>query len=141
MPYGLTEPGQVTAPVGPPPAVVEHAGAAANPGLPHPQQLGAGTLDLWRHVTLVPASLPRMVRSEVAATKLVLLEQDFERVYVTLGREASSEPGTYDLVHPGGGFLTFAIPPTTELGVMYAAGASPTLPLELWLLAGPSAVR
>lgn len=141
MPYGQLTPGQVTGAVGPVPAQIAHAAASLDPEVNLPRQLGAGADDLWQHHTLEAADLVNLVRTHIAATKLVLLERDNLPVFLTFGREASTAKGAYDLLHPGAGTLVFAIPPTTELGLTYAAGAAPTNPLELWLLAGPSAVR
>jgi hypothetical protein len=118
------------------------AGAALdNSGLPVPQQLGAGPADLWMHVTITPAMMPYLVLTPIEATKVVLLERDGVPVHLTRGREASTEPGAYDLLHAGSGYLVFPIPPTDALGLAYGTAGSPVHPLELWLLAGPSAVR
>jgi hypothetical protein len=140
MPYGALNPGDVSTAVGAPPALIGHAAAALDADVTVPRQLGAGPDDLWVHHTLEVADLVNLVRTHIPATKLVLLERDGIPVYLTFGRPASSHKGSYDLLHPGSGTLVFAIPPTTDLGLMYGDGA-PTNPLELWLLAGPSAVR
>lgn len=146
MPYGIRTPGQINTPVGPAPGIIQHANRLQDTDVTYPNQVGAGANDVWDHVTLRAADLPTMVRGPIAVTKLVLLERDGVAVYITFGRDAATQDGAYDLLHPGLGLLEMPIPPTTEIGIMYdpagdADGNPPTRPLELYMLAGASAVR
>lgn len=104
--------------------------------------------DMWKHVTLDTsaatwsAGLAKVDFSkEGGAREVTIYAPTGVVLFVAFDRQATVNPGGYDLYHPGGGFLSERCP---TVGVLYLAtisGAAPAAAVEVYGRAGSYMLR
>lgn len=144
MPLGNTRRPQIGEPVH---QVIPVPPAAVAPLPPSLVERQAGG-DMWKHVTLDTAAatwsggLAQVDFSkEGRAREITVYAPTGVVLYIAFDKPASTSAGTYDIFHPGGGFLSERCP---DVGVLYLAtvsGSPPPAPIEVFGRAGAYMLR
>lgn len=144
MPLGNTRRPQIGEPVHQVVPVPASAVAPLPPSLVERQAGG----DMWKHITLDtaaatwPTGLAQADFSkEGRAREITIYAATGVALFIAFDKPASASAGTYDLYHPGGGFLTERIP---DVGVLYlatATGIAPGAAVEVYGRAGSYMLR
>lgn len=104
------------------------------PAAPSLEERQAGS-QIWHHETIGTTDWDNgtyIVDFPGEVTKITVHAPASTPLWLGLDTSVGSNPGTYDIAHPGGGFLTDNVRPIKRLFITTGTGLAPTAPVEVY---------